>query len=100
MESVLSSVSNLFRLSPILPLPVGIGTIPKSLEPLLQEGSDISWNSEFVTPVANSVTRSSLNSTERKVLMPTSSSRNVSYKIKVSDVIRIVKHLCNKSRLL
>jgi hypothetical protein len=49
-----------------------------------------------VTPLATNVTWSSLNSTERKVLMPTNSSRNVSYKIRVSDVIRIVKRLCEK----
>jgi hypothetical protein len=32
-----------------------------------------------VTPLINNVTWSSLNSTERKVLMPTSSCKNVSF---------------------
>lgn len=94
------SVSILFRLSPIPPLSMGSGTVPKSLEPWLEEGSDMSWNSAFATPLANNVTWSSLNSTERKVLLPTSSSRNVSYKIKVSDVIRTLKRFCKKSRML
>jgi hypothetical protein len=75
---------------------MGSGTIPESLKPLLEEGSDMSWNSVFVTPLANNMTRSSLNSTERKVLMPSSSSKNVSYKISLSDVLQIVKHLYNK----
>ncbi|GFG37529.1 hypothetical protein Cfor_11582 [Coptotermes formosanus] len=70
------SVLVLFRLSPIPPLQMGGGTIPESLEPLLEEGSDMSWNSAFVTPLARSVTCSSLTSSERKVLMPLNSHRN------------------------
>jgi hypothetical protein len=69
---------------------IGSETIPESLKPLLEEGSDTSWNSAFVT----------MNSTDRKVLMPTNSSKNVSYKIRFSDVIRILKHLYNKLRML
>lgn len=73
------SVSILFRLSPIPHFRLGSGVIPESLEPLLEEGSDMSWNSAFMTPVANNVTRSSLTSNEKKVLVPHSSHRNVGY---------------------
>jgi hypothetical protein len=74
---------------------MGSVTIPESLKPLLEEESDTSWNSAFVTPRAYNMTCSSLSSADRKVLMPSNSSKNVSYKI-TSDVIRIVKHLYNK----
>lgn len=53
--------------------------IPESLEPLLEAGSDMSWNSGFMTPLASSVTCSSLTSNEKKVLVPHSSHRNVGY---------------------
>ncbi|XP_021933107.1 uncharacterized protein LOC110836322 isoform X2 [Zootermopsis nevadensis] len=64
------------KLSPIPLLPMGSGTVPESLEPLLEDGSDMSWNSAFATPLSNIHTRSCLNSDERKVLMPTDSSKS------------------------
>uniref|UniRef100_A0A2Z5TRX8 Putative breast cancer type 2 susceptibility protein n=1 Tax=Reticulitermes speratus TaxID=60591 RepID=A0A2Z5TRX8_9NEOP len=64
------------KLSPIPPLQMGGGAIPESLEPLLEEGSDMSWNSAFATPLASSVTFSGLTSSEKKVLMPHNSHRN------------------------
>ena len=73
------SVSILLRLSPIPPFQMGGGMIPESLEPLLEEGSDMSWNSGFVTPLASSVTFPSLTSNEKKLLVPHSSHRNVGY---------------------
>lgn len=73
------SLSILFRLSPIPPFQLGGGMIPESLEPLLEEGSDTSWKSVFMTPLSSSVTCSSLTSNEKKVLVPQSSHRNVGY---------------------
>jgi len=73
------SVSILFRLSPIPPFQLGGGMIPESLEPLLEEGSDMSWSSGFMTPLTSSVTCSRLTSNEKKVLVPQSSHRNIGY---------------------
>jgi len=53
--------------------------IPESLEPSLEEGSDMSWNSGFMTPLASSVTCCSLTLNEKEVLVPQSSHRNVGY---------------------
>ncbi|XP_069684155.1 breast cancer type 2 susceptibility protein homolog isoform X2 [Periplaneta americana] len=58
------------KLSPVVPLQVESGTIPESLEALLEEGSDVSWSSTFATPLASNATLSNLNSNEKKVFIP------------------------------